>query len=179
MSRACECLLSGLGLHSCFLFVGYILFKNIYIYIKLHLSNWCCSRDQQFASSDLFQSQHVLHFLRWTVTDSLLPSCGRQWFSPTLIGLPLNGSERLTLYITLNWHWHTLFPGSLTAIKLCFVPGVSLALFFHFMPLLMFPTPSPSLHLQDSRRACKGVLIERNINLQVTNYSRGRAGAGV
>lgn len=76
---------------------------------------------------------------------------------------------------------------SLSVIKLRFVPGVSLASCLHFLPLLMrfplppslFPPPSLSLHLQESRRACKGALIERNINLQVTNSSRGGAGAGV
>lgn len=38
--------------------------------------------------------------------------------------------------------------------------------------------PSP-VQLQESWWACKVVLIEENINLQVTKSSRGRAGAGV
>lgn len=44
-------------------------------------------------------------------------------------------------------------------------------------PLLMcFPL---SLPLRPSLWACKGALIERNINLQVTNSSRSSVGAGV
>lgn len=44
-------------------------------------------------------------------------------------------------------------------------------------PLLMcFPL---SLPLRPSLRACKGALIERNINLQVTNSSQSSVGAGV
>ena len=96
--------------------------------------------------------------------------------------MDLWGSDSTSLWTDTDTHFPPPPPpASLTGIKLSLVSGVSHALFFHFMPLLMrFPlSPSPSPHLQESRRACKGALIERNINLQVTNSSRSRAGAGV
>ena len=108
-------------------------------------------------------------------------SSPHRWFSCSLIVRPLTGSVRLRLNVMLNWPWHSHFPLLSLSLSLSqtfhFVPGVSLALLFHFMSLLRFPSPSPPLYISRiPQRACKGALIERNINLQVTNSSCGRAG---
>ena len=118
-------------------------------------------------------SQGELHI------NTTLFSFRHQWFSCTLNGSPLNGSVQHRSNIILNWHRHTLSP-TLSQSLNCALFLVSHLLYSFISCLsLGFPTPSPSPHLQDSRWACKGALIERNINLQVTNSSRGRAGGCV
>lgn len=88
----------------------------------------------------------------------------------------------LRLNITVNWHWHALSPTLSQSLNWAlFLASHMLYSFISCLSLCVSHSlsPSPSLHLQESRRACKRALIERNINLQVTNSSRSRAGAGV
>lgn len=78
----------------------------------------------------------------------------------------------------VKWPWHALSP-TLSQSLNCALFLMSLLL-YSFMSCLSSCVPhSPSLPLSPSQEACKGALIERYINLRVTNSSWAGVGDGV